>query len=133
MAPTVEGEPATAGATTAEGAKPAANDHQATEINLSQSAPLSQGIQDYEIQPTVSITYCKTTTSETKWNVRAPIHTTPPPLAPPAARPRSPASVPPPTGGVSQDTFQAASRGVQQRSMQFMPTPRLQQNPPSKK
>ncbi|KAJ1380488.1 hypothetical protein SESBI_45972 [Sesbania bispinosa] len=54
-----------------------------------------------------------------------------PPIAPPASRPGSPPSMPPPTRGVSEDTFQAASRGVQQRFMKFMPTPGLQQNPPS--
>ncbi|KAJ1387190.1 hypothetical protein SESBI_40186 [Sesbania bispinosa] len=66
-------------------------------------------------------------------SVREPIHTTPPPTSQPIARSGSPASMPPHTGGVSEDTFQAASRGVQQRFMQFMPTPRLQQNPPSNK
>ncbi|KAJ1419526.1 proline-rich receptor-like protein kinase PERK9 [Sesbania bispinosa] len=58
-------------------------------------------------------------------SVREPIHTTPP-TSQPAARSGSPASMPPHTGGVSEDTFQAASRGVQQRFMQFMSTPRLQ-------
>ncbi|KAJ1398384.1 hypothetical protein SESBI_31094 [Sesbania bispinosa] len=49
------------------------------------------------------------------------------------ARSGSPALFPPHTGGVFEDTFQAATRGVQQRFMQFMPTPSLQQNPPSNK
>ncbi|KAJ1383537.1 hypothetical protein SESBI_43297 [Sesbania bispinosa] len=66
-------------------------------------------------------------------SVREPIPTTQPPTSQPAARSGSPASMPSHTGGVSEDIFQAASRGVQQRFMQFMPTPRLQQNPPSNK
>ncbi|KAJ1439578.1 hypothetical protein SESBI_02524 [Sesbania bispinosa] len=65
-------------------------------------------------------------------SIREPIHTTPP-TSRPVARSGNPTSMPPHTGGVSEDTFQAASGGVQQKFMQFMPTPRLQQNPPSNK
>ncbi|KAJ1400351.1 hypothetical protein SESBI_29558 [Sesbania bispinosa] len=64
---------------------------------------------------------------------KEPIHTTPPPTSQPLARLGCPASMPPHTGRVFEDTFQAASRGVQQRFMQFMPTPRLNQNLPSNK
>ncbi|KAJ1421223.1 hypothetical protein SESBI_13808 [Sesbania bispinosa] len=181
-----EGDPPTEGA--AAGAEPVANDHQATEINLSQSAPLSQGIQDIEIEPIVNDIPSHNAATQTvnvmqnvqllpqtvvrpppvrpsglvmptasripgvgllRWSMprfnpsarnssatssvslRPPMHTIPPPIAPPASRPGSPPSMPPPTTGVSEDTFQAASRGVQQRFMKFMPTPGLQQNPPS--
>ncbi|KAJ1384306.1 hypothetical protein SESBI_42653 [Sesbania bispinosa] len=134
-----EGDPATKGAAApAVGAKPATNDDQATEINLSQSSPLSQGIQDYEIQPSQHV--APQTVNEmpnlelpaqsvvrpppvrpsgmvmptaSRIPVRAPIHTCPPPSTPPAARLGSPASMPPPTKGVSQDTFEAGSRGLQ--------------------
>ncbi|KAJ1396026.1 hypothetical protein SESBI_32855 [Sesbania bispinosa] len=151
-----EGDPATEGAAApAAGTELAANDHQAIEINLSQSAPLSQGIHDYEIEAIVNDipshnaktqtvnevpnlelppqTVVRPPPVRTKWNARAPIHTNPPPIAPPATRLGSPPSMPPPTRGVYEDTFQVASRGVQQRFMKFMPTPRLHQNPPSNK
>ncbi|KAJ1393600.1 hypothetical protein SESBI_34784 [Sesbania bispinosa] len=155
-----KGDPPTEGAAApAAGAEPVANDHQATEINLSQSTPLSQGIQDIEIEPIVNDIpshNAATQTVNVMQNVqlppqtvvrpppvrpsglnffcnifRPPMHTIPPPIAPPASRPGSPSSMPPPTTRVSEDTFQAASRGVQQRFMKFMPTPGLQQNPPS--
>ncbi|KAJ1423258.1 hypothetical protein SESBI_12460 [Sesbania bispinosa] len=173
-----EGDPPTEGA--AAGAEPMANDHQATEINLSQSAPLSQGIQDIEIEPivndipshnaatqTVNVMQnlppqtvvrpppvrpsglvmptasripgvgllrrsmprfnppARTSSATSSVSLRPPMHTIPPPIAPPASRPGSPPSMPPPTTGVSEDTFQAPSRGVQQRFMKFMPTPGL--------
>ncbi|KAJ1407821.1 hypothetical protein SESBI_24010 [Sesbania bispinosa] len=179
-----EGDPPTEGA--AAGAEPVANDHQATEINLSQSAPLSQGIQDIEIEPIINdipshnaATHtanvmqnvqlppqavvrpppirpsglvmptasripgvgllrrsmprfnppARTSSATSSVSLRPPMHTIPPPIAPPASRPGSPPSMPPPTTAVSEDTFQASSRGVQQRFMKFMPTPGLQQNP----
>ncbi|KAJ1382308.1 hypothetical protein SESBI_44377 [Sesbania bispinosa] len=129
-------------------------------------APLSQGIQDYEIEPIVNDIQSHNAATQTvneipnlelppqtvvrpplvrpsgmvmptasriPVSVRAPIHTNPPRTAPLATRPGSPPSIPPPTRGVSEDTFQAASRGVQQRFMKFMPTPRLHLNPPSNK
>ncbi|KAJ1410424.1 hypothetical protein SESBI_21919 [Sesbania bispinosa] len=136
-----------------------ANDHQATNIILSQSTPLSQGIQDHEIEPIVNDIPSHNAATQTvnempnlqlppqtvvrpppvrpsgnvmptashiPVSVRPPNHTIPPPTAPPASRPGSPPSMPPLTTGVFEDTFQAASRGVQQRFMKFMPTPRLQ-------
>ncbi|KAJ1439838.1 hypothetical protein SESBI_02060 [Sesbania bispinosa] len=165
VAPVAEGDPPTEGAAAlAAGAEPVAIDHQATEINLSQSDPLSQGIRDIEIEPivndipshnaatqTVNVMQnvqlppqtvvrpppvrpsglVMPTASRIPVSLRPPMHTIPPPIAPPASRPGSPPSMPPPTTGVSEDTFQVASRGVQQRFMKFMPTPGLQQNPPS--
>ncbi|KAJ1400057.1 hypothetical protein SESBI_29893 [Sesbania bispinosa] len=190
VAPVAGGDPPTEGAAApAASAEPQANDHQATEINLSQSTPLYMEFRTLKLNQ-LSMTYqatmqqpkllmtCKmcrllppqtvvrpppvrpsglvmptasripgvgllrrsmptfnpltrTSSATSSVSLRAPIHTIPPPIAPPASRPGSPPSMPPPTRGVSKDTFQAPSRGVQQRFMKFMPTPGLQQNPPS--
>ncbi|KAJ1427125.1 hypothetical protein SESBI_09777 [Sesbania bispinosa] len=136
VAPATEGEP------TAEGAEPAANDQQAQFVvrppvrpsgmvmhvasRISSICLLRRSKPIFNPPATIS-----STTSLV--SIRQPIHTTPPPTSQPVARSGSPTSMPPHTRGVSEDTFQAASRGVRQRFMQFMPTPRLQQNPPSNK